>query len=114
MKSEFLGRIDTYAYDIPKYFVFDLNKFRTISIFSDGLASFLDPTGGSNSNKLIEIPKLLPDMLGFKITKGEFLKRRMNRYSKESKKKGIEHYDDLSMGTFLREDNPDGINSTST
>ncbi len=102
------------AYDLPGLFRYDLNFYKTISIFSDGLGSFIDPDAGPNSNKLIEVYTLMPEMLGFKTTAGEFLKRRMNRNSKTLKRQGIEHFDDLSMGTFLMEEDSDGHDSKSS
>lgn len=95
------------AYDKPGIFVFDTNLHKTISIFSDGLGSFLDPDADPNSNKLIKVHTLLPDMLGFKTTAGTFLQRRMNKFSRTMKREGIEHFDDLSMGTFLIEEQND-------
>ena len=102
------GVLDQYAYDHPDYFCYHQDSFESITICSDGLGSFLDPMGPPNSNKLIGVQHLIDGMLQFKVTKGDFLKRRMNRYSKELKKENIQHYDDLSVGTFLIEDETNG------
>lgn len=93
------------AYDLPLTFKQAMDKYNTVLICSDGISSFLGPTEGTNSNKLIEVQELLPDLFGFKITKGEFLKRRCNKYMKWLKKNEMEHFDDLSIGAFLYEDN---------
>ena len=102
------GVLDETAYDNPTHFQYPISNFKSISICSDGIASFLDPDASPNSNKLIEIPSFIHEILGFKVTTGEFLKRRMNKYSKQLKKAGVEHYDDLSIGTFLIEESFDG------
>jgi hypothetical protein len=96
------------SYDLPITFKQAMDKYNTVLICSDGISSFLKPTGGTNSNKLIEVTELLPDVFGFKTTKGEFLKRRCNKYMKSLKKQDIEHFDDLSIGAFLYEDDSNG------
>jgi Protein phosphatase 2C len=99
------------AYDHMSIHAFDVEFHKSISICSDGVASFMDPSVGPNRNKLIEVPTIAPEMLGFKTTAGSFLKRRMSKFTKSMQRKGFEHFDDLSMGTFLievREDGQDG------
>lgn len=96
------------AYDTPRTFTFTVEDFHKILMCSDGISSFLDASVGSNSNKLIKIQELLPELLAFKSTKGEFLKRRCNKYMKQLTKIGITHFDDLSIGAFLYEDETDG------
>ncbi|MCK5606305.1 protein phosphatase 2C domain-containing protein [Candidatus Pacearchaeota archaeon] len=98
------------AYDQIGIHAFSLDTYKSVSICSDGVGSFLDPDAEPNSNKIIEVRNLIPEMLGFKTTAGTFLQRRMNKFSKTMKRKGIEHFDDLSMGTFLMEEQDDGQN----
>jgi hypothetical protein len=96
------------SYDLPLTFKYSMKDYNKILICSDGISSFLEPTAGSNSNKLIKVHSLLPELFAFKTTTGQFLKRRCNKYMKSLKKISIEHFDDLSIGAFLYEDDNDG------
>jgi serine/threonine protein phosphatase PrpC len=93
---------------VPYVFLHSMKEHHKILICSDGISSFLDPMAGINSNKLIEVHTLLHEIFGFKNTKGKFLKRRCNKYMKQLKKIGVEHFDDLAIGAFLYKDEKDG------
>lgn len=92
------------AYDLPMTFKHSMKDFHKVLICSDGISSFLEPIAGSDSNKLIKVQHLLPELFAFKSTTGQFLKRRCNKYMKQLKKMGVDHFDDLSIGAFLHED----------
>lgn len=95
------------AYDLPITFKQSMDKYNTVLMCSDGVASFFGQIDRTNS-KLVEVSDLLPELFGFKNTRGEFLKRRCNKYMKWLKKQDINHFDDLSVGAFLYEDDING------
>jgi len=69
--------------------------FVSLTICSDGVCSYRD----LNKNS-IEISKIVPQIINFKSTTGEFIKKRMSFF-----KKSIEnlwtHYDDVSISTIF-------------
>jgi len=74
----------------------------TILITSDGLKSFLKKE--SNGSKILLSPEdIIKVFVTFKNTNGEFLKRRLKTQMKSFLNVGISHFDDLSVGAFLRE-----------
>jgi len=77
-------------------FTYDIDFFKSIMICSDGLGSFLQRTSTP-----VSAINIVPEMLEFKNIKGEFLKRRLNKYMKQLSKSSIGHTDDLSVGAFL-------------
>jgi len=90
---------DLVAYDHPTYFFCPKNRFSSMFISSDGLLSFIVENPAKRRN--IDPLEIIPDMMAFKNTKGEFLKRRMKKAMKDLSNKGINHYDDLSVGAFI-------------
>ncbi|MCK5600567.1 protein phosphatase 2C domain-containing protein [Candidatus Pacearchaeota archaeon] len=88
------------AYDNKTVLQYDLDRYPTIFICSDGIESFIkkDPS----QREVLEPHDVLPDMMAFKTIKGEFLKRRMKRALKDLSDQGITHYDDLSIGAYTR------------
>lgn len=88
--------IDKIAYDHEVILSFNTGVYPTILICSDGIESFLDGT--------IHVPPrdIIYNILDFKTTKGEFLKRRLNKYMKNLSKINVGHYDDLAVGAFLK------------
>lgn len=86
------------AYDSPIEFFVHTDVFPLVLITSDGIDSFLEGTNHFDSMDIIK------DCITFKNTKGEFLKRRMNKQMKTFAKNGIGHFDDLSLGAFLKEE----------
>lgn len=86
------------AYDQPLDFKFHCDIFPKILITSDGIDTFTD---GTNVKSAMDI---MPMFVDFKTTKGEFLKRRLNRQMTNFVKDGITHFDDLSVGAFLNKE----------
>lgn len=84
-----------YAYDTPLDFRINVKDNTIVLIASDGVNSFLQGTTHLKSHEIIK------PCLKFKNTKGEFLKRRLNKQMKVFKKDDIGHFDDLSIGAFL-------------
>lgn len=75
-----------------------------IAIFSDGLKSFRTTTitDSSKATTPIEIKDILKNVLSFKGTKGQFVKRRCKKFSKEIELSGWSNYDDFSMGAIKK------------
>ena len=69
-----------------------------IFVCSDGIESF---TQRHNLLSKVEVLELAKRFAAFKNTKGEFLKRRMNKELKLLDREGYTHFDDLSIGAFL-------------
>lgn len=95
-----LPRKIRHAYDYPSEYELLTSTHPLIMIASDGLFSFLM---GNGSSDLIDPMNLLKDgFISFKNTKGSFLQRRLNKYMKQLNKQGVAHFDDLSVGAYLK------------
>lgn len=65
---------------------------------SDGIETFRN----TKTNELIPIADVVSELTDFKQTKGEFIKRRVNKMIKTYEKQGVFHYDDFSVaGIYL-------------
>ncbi len=69
-----------------------------VAIFSDGVQSFTQTNDGNPSP--LAARDVLPDLLAFKNTKGEFVKRRAKRALADFASRGIHHQDDFSMAVI--------------
>jgi len=78
-----------------KTFCIDTKDVKTCVIFSDGVKSFLFPSG--NSVPMIDI---ILDLINFKNTTNGFVQRRVSRFLQNKEKEGISHYDDLSVAAI--------------
>lgn len=96
------GEIVT-SIDVMKPLIFTFNKdsHKTIIISTDGITSFINESLQDRSS--VSIEQLTPEILGIKTFKGEFLKRRIYRMTKDLEQIGIRHYDDLGMAAFYIE-----------
>lgn len=88
--------IEEFAYDHPFDISFRMNTMEGILIASDGIDSFLQATTP------IPATDVIPSFIAFKNLKGEFLKRRLNKQMKVYGRDNIGHFDDLSVGAFLK------------
>ena len=70
------------------------NDYKSISIFSDGLASFV------RGNDNMKVAEVLGHFLDIKIPNGEFVYRTCRRAIKDLKMLGYSNFDDFSMGTI--------------
>ena len=90
-------QIRTADYDAALIFPFNLNAFSAIALASDGVASFMS----------IEEQQRIPDidiieqLLAYKTTKGDFVKRRVRRMLKTYANDYIHPTDDLAVATLL-------------
>jgi len=69
----------------------------TISLMSDGVDTFFQ------GNDRIELDSVLDDIINFKNTNGEFVKRKLKMYLHKNAKNNIQHYDDISLATIAFE-----------
>jgi len=84
------------VFEVPTlYQEFPLDMYEIIVLISDGANTFY-------TRDRTHIPPLavIRHLTDFKNTAGHFIERRMKRYLKECRKKGIEHDDDLSMAAL--------------
>ena len=93
-----VSTLESYNSDFIK--ILPISDYKSVFIASDGLTSFINENG-----EKYDIDKVLEEVTSFKNIKGEFIKRRMG--SKKGvintlQAKGISHYDDLSIGGFIR------------
>lgn len=68
----------------------------SITICSDGITSFKD----ADKNP-IELVTIVPEIIGYKATVGEFVKKRMFFLKRKAEQKDWSHYDDISCGTII-------------
>ncbi len=84
-------------YNAPLTWTFPLAETRLVTIASDGVAALLDQA----QNQAIPARVVMTDLLAYKTTKGEFVKRRAKRMLKEYEKNGVALIDDLAVATLL-------------
>jgi hypothetical protein len=101
------------AYDEINSFMLPINEYKSISITSDGLSTFLRPVADETGNKIMKVEAIVPSMFTFKSASGVFLQRQINIYKRKLKKDGLlfDHFDDLSIGTFHMEETPNAKES---
>ena len=74
------------------------DDFDMVAIFSDGIQSFTQKVDGNP--KAVPAKEILPSLLAFKNTNGEFVKRRAKRALADFASNGIHHQDDFSMAVI--------------
>lgn len=74
----------------------DINEVEYLILSSDGLDSFYNPLYPGDNHKADVIRQLV----NFKSSSGEFLKRRVTRMVKDLEKQGWMHADDLGIAAF--------------
>lgn len=88
--------IDSYAYDIENVAFFSTKELDLLLICSDGIDSFLN-----NDGTELQSHDLFDKFTNIKTSKGAFLQRTIKRSLRNLNREGITHYDDLSIGAFL-------------
>jgi serine/threonine protein phosphatase PrpC len=83
--------------DTPLVFMFGMNEYLYVALASDGVSSFF----AAEENKKIAVREILTQIVSYKTTKGDFVKRRAKRMFKEYEKQGIYPTDDVSIATLL-------------
>jgi serine/threonine protein phosphatase PrpC len=84
-------------YDLPLVFSFAMDQYRLLALTSDGVSSFF----AVEENNKISVKDILEQLVAYKTTKGDFVKRRTRRMIKNYEKQGIYPTDDLSIATLL-------------
>lgn len=85
--------------DSPLMVTFTMNEYKLFALTSDGVSSFLS----IDDNRKIPVKDILEQLVAYKTTKGDFVKRRARRMVKTYEKQGIYPTDDLSIATLLIE-----------
>lgn len=92
---------NNYTIDLVPTYIFNALENSSIMITSDGLLSFCKKINGINKDiVLLDIVNSITD---FKSFSGPYLQRRMIRQMKNYFSEDIHHYDDLSIGSYLKE-----------
>jgi hypothetical protein len=75
---------------------------QALCLMSDGVESFYRMVlqGATKVQDFIPLKEVLPKLLGFKGYQGEFVQRRMQRFSKDCHNLEWEHSDDLSLAVI--------------
>lgn len=75
---------------------------QALCLMSDGVESFYRMLlqGATKVQDFIPLKEVLPKLLGFKGYQGEFVQRRMQRFSKDCRNLDWEHSDDLSLAVI--------------
>ncbi len=84
-------------YDAPLILTFPEDEYQLVTLVSDGGSSLISV----EDNKKIPVREVLEQLVAYKTTKGEFVKRRAKRMLKNYDKRGISLTDDLSIATML-------------
>lgn len=76
-----------------------------MAIMTDGVCSFLEmqKTETSKANAPVPFESTLRELLAFKSFHQGFAKRRLQRALKDISGRGMQHYDDLTMGVLAKE-----------
>ena len=91
---------ETCAADDPCPFVTGNNAdYRWVAILSDGVHSFYttEPDKG-HANIALPLETVLPELLNFKTSGGQFAQRRMQKFQQQCASRGWLHHDDVAMG----------------
>jgi len=76
--------------------IFLVEDYEWITLFSDGVHSFVNTKTGEP----ISFIEVITELTNFKLFTGRFIQRRLNRFIKDCKILDWKYYDDLSMGTI--------------
>jgi len=76
--------------------------YDTVALLSDGATSFTKPPDGGNggARSPVELYEVLPLLLDFRLMTCGFARRSLHSWQKASRKRGWEHYDDLSLAAL--------------
>jgi hypothetical protein len=84
-------------HDSSLVFMFTINECKCLALTSDGVSSFLS----IEDNRKIPVIEILKQLVAYKTTKGDFVKRRAKRMLKDYEKQRIYPIDDFSIATLL-------------
>lgn len=86
-----------------EHFTFPLEDIKYLSIFTDGISSFIKQEVGTGTKTFENVPDYLvvEQAMDFKNSAGEFVRRRCQRFLKDFQNQGIKHTDDFSTATIF-------------
>ena len=84
-------------YNAPLTFTFPGDTYSLAALMSDGVASFLS----LEDNQKIPVNEVLKQLVAYKTTKGDFVKRRTKRMLKNYSRQNIYPTDDVSVAAIL-------------
>lgn len=93
-----LSNVELYHYSTPIYRGFPLDKGDFLAVSSDGLDAFVDISTGER----VPLQEIVTEMLAYKNTTGDFVKRRTKKAIETFAKSSIFPMDDVSIGTIHR------------
>lgn len=99
-----VGNIEKLEQDSPIICRIDTNNLEMVAIMSDGVESF----SGINTEGCIPVYEVITELLNFKTTKGQFVKRTARAAIKRYAKDQVYHSDDLSVAVMLFGEEKDG------
>ncbi len=105
--SEIMGgvrRFETQEYNSPIICKVATNDLEMVAIMSDGVESF----SNMNTGEAVPVYEAITELLNFRTTKGQFVKRTARAAVKRYAKDQIYHSDDLSVAVMLFEEGKDG------
>jgi hypothetical protein len=88
-----VDKIQWYAEYFEEFYL--IKDMEWIALMSDGVHSFQD-----ENKKEIDYTSIVKILTDFKTTAGDFVKRRLNRFTKECKNLQWTHYDDVSLAAI--------------
>ncbi len=85
----------------PPYYNWSLplEDIEAVSVFSDGIETFSKTENGLTTP--IHYLSIISELTNYKSKVGEFVRRRMSRFLKESKHNNISHFDDISSASII-------------
>lgn len=92
----FNGAETLYPFTFPSIYYWPVSMINSVILSTDGASSFVN----DHTREPILLDEVASEVLALKNTHGEFLKRRVRRFTTDWAKKGISHYDDLGMAGF--------------
>ncbi len=86
-----------------EHFTFPIEDIKYVSIFTDGISSFIKQEIGTGTKTFETVPDYLvvEQAMDFKNSSGEFVRRRCQRFLKDFASQGIKHTDDFSTATIF-------------
>lgn len=73
---------------------FSYRDYDIVAAITDGAASIVD----KNANKQVSVIDTIHQLMAFKSLPGEFVKRRLNKFSKEMVRSSLTNTDDIGLG----------------
>lgn len=88
--------------DLLETFSGAVQDYRLVAALTDGFNSFVRVMPEETSQRLepVGLEQLIGNLLNFKTTNGEFVRRRLNKFLKDAQKNNWQHQDDLGLAVI--------------